>query len=170
MKTFKEFLREEADTLSQPQIDTKTNNQMSNDSVVTSVPTNKTSVKNNLKSDTPPHSPEHKEYEEYIRWRDRQLKEWESDNPHPTQEPGMSDEEYQFLVDRWLEAYTEMLERLGQWYSWNTGLEGSEPGPDPKPRPRPRAPTWSQKPWWAGEIPYNNPNWWHMGPNESGPV
>jgi hypothetical protein len=44
------------------------------------------------------------------------------------------------------------------------------PRPDPKPKPRPRAPTWSPKPWWAGEIPPNNPNWWHWGPDGSDTV
>lgn len=128
---------------------------------------NKLLVKHNLKnSDTPPHSPEHEEWEEYDRWLEKQLEEWERSNPPPVRTDDMSQEEWEALLEKWMferYLYTDSQE---QWYLRNTGRENL-PRPDPKPRPRPRAPTWSPKPWWAGEIPPNNPNWWHWGPDGS---
>ena len=131
---------------------------------------NKLLVKHNLKtSDTPPRSPEHEEWEEYDRWLEKQLEEWERSNPPPVWTEDMTQEEWDILLEDWLferELYTDSQE---QWYLKNTGRENL-PRPDPKPKPRPRAPTWSPKPWWAGEIPPNNPNWWHWGPDGSDTV
>lgn len=131
---------------------------------------NKLLVKYNLKSDTAPRSPDQIEYEEYQRWLDQQMYEWEKSNPPPIRTDDMSEEEWESLWQAWMferEIYQDGRE---QWYMHNTGPYARPPFPDPDPKPRPRAPTWSPKPWWAGEIPPNNPNWWHWGPDGSDTV
>jgi hypothetical protein len=167
----------ESDMLSQPQIDTKTNTQMSNDSVVTSVPTNKPSVKNNLKraSDNPLRAWGDDEMDEYYRWLDQQMQEWERDNPRPEWVDGMSQEEWEALIMLWEWYYNEHRYGVEHTYAWNfpgtnDGLLGQIPQRNPLPKPKQKEPTWSPAPWWVPEPFQPNPNWWHMGPDETGPV
>lgn len=128
---------------------------------------NKLLVKHNLKSDTPTPSPDQIEYEEYQRWLDTQMQEWEKANPAPVRTDDMSDEEWESLWQAWLFERAIYEDGREQWYMHNTGPYARPPFPDPKPKPKPRAPTWSPKPWWAPETPPNNPNWWHWGPDGS---
>ena len=122
MKRFKEFLREEADTLSQPQIDTKTNNQISNDSFVTNVAPNKTSVKNSLKR-TPSDIRKPDEYDEiekeYQEWFDGQMKAWEKANPYPVLEDWMSQQDYQQMCQIWENEYNEYASGRYNHYVWD---------------------------------------------------
>ena len=131
MKKFKEFLREEADTLSQPQIDTKTNNQMNNDSFVTSVSSNNTSVKNSLKSDIP--TPDN--YDEIERlfqsWLKNQMREWENANPYPKFEEGMTLQHYQEMCLIWETAQYQHMVHLYNSYTWHI-FGGETPSLYPK--------------------------------------
>jgi hypothetical protein len=137
----------ENDTLPQvqPQIDTKTNTQMSNDSFITSVPTNNTSVKNNLKraSGNPPRAEGDDEMDDYYRWVDKQMDKWEKDNPRPEWVDGMSEEEWRALMMEWEWYYNEHRYGLQHWYAWNfPGTNGTFPGqiPQRNPLPQPREP------------------------------
>jgi hypothetical protein len=120
-----------------------------------------------LKSDTPTPSPDQIEYEEYKRWLEQQMHEWQKANPPPIQTDGMTHDEWLRLTELWWFEYELYADDREQWYILNTGDGVNPPLPDTRPERRPREPTWSPKPEWA--PPYL-PGWWHIGPNETGPV
>ena len=119
-----------------------------------------------LKSDTPTPSPDQVEYEEYQRWLDQQMHEWEKLNPPPNIND-MTHDEWLRLMELWYFERELYMDEREQWYIHNTGDGVNPPLPDLRPVPRPREPTWSPRPEWA--PPYL-PGWWHMGPDETGPV
>jgi hypothetical protein len=127
----------ESDTLPQvqPPIDTKTNNQMSNDSFITNVPTNKTSLKR-IPSDIPKPSPEHEEWEEYVRWLEREMKEWEKANPYPVWEDNMTQAEWETLVQMWLIEQQRHQIEIENLYRWRIRDGLGLPRPDRKPEAR----------------------------------
>ena len=127
----------ESDMSLQSQIDTKTNNQISNDSFTTNVPTNKTSLKR-IPSDIPTPSPDQVEYEEYLKWLTEQLYQWYLQNPKPIRDKGMSDVEYRFLMEVWERERALYIDYVQQWYIWNTGPGRYGPYPDPRPKPKPK--------------------------------
>ena len=136
---------------------------------------NKLLVKHNLKSstDNPPRAWGDDEMDDYYRWLDQQMQEWELANPKPEWVDGMSWEEWQAMMREWETREFEHRYGLEHWHSWNIPgpLDdpiGTIPQRNPLPMPKPRIPTtWSPKPWWAPETPPNNPNWWHWGPDGS---
>jgi len=119
-----------------------------------------------LKSDIPTPSPDHIEYKEYQRWLEQQMQEWEKANPPPNIND-LPYDEWLRLLELWLFEYELYKDDREQWYILNTGPGAYPPSPDPRPERRPKEPTWSPRPEWA--PPYL-PGWWHMGPNETGPV
>tara|TARA_R110000868_G_scaffold222241_1_gene474124 strand:- start:1127 stop:1930 length:804 start_codon:yes stop_codon:yes gene_type:complete len=136
---------------------------------------NKLLVKYNLKSstDNPQRAWGDDDMDEYYRWVDQQMQEWELGNPRPEWVDGMSQEEWEAMMREWETRQFEHRHGIEHWYAWNIpGTNGhtigSIPQRNPLPMPKPRNPTtWSPKPWWAPESPPNNPNWWHWGPDGS---
>jgi hypothetical protein len=133
INNIKKMLSEAAvPTPTQPQTYTKTNNQMSNDSFVNSVPTNNISLKK-TPGDIPTPTTEEEEFEDYVRWVERMLKQWEKENPYPVWEDNMTQAEFEALIQMWLNALWQYQIEIEHEYKWRIRDGFGNPRPFPRP-------------------------------------